>query len=90
MQDNAKNKTTLGAMFDDLDELFMNSERSVIYKTIVEAVEKPLIEKRDLSGASQDKPFLVIPNRDLVRLFTKLENQGFQNWSAGVLSFLVE
>lgn len=57
---------------------------------VVIVSEKPLIEKRDLSGASQDKPFLVIPNRDLVRLFTKLENQGFQNWSAGVLSFLVE
>ncbi len=45
MQDNASNRTKLGELFDGLDNLFITADRSVVYKTIVESVEKPLIEK---------------------------------------------
>jgi len=44
MEDSAK-RTSLEALFTELDDIFMNSERSVIYRTVVEAVEKPLIER---------------------------------------------
>ncbi len=45
MENNAKTKTYLEILFKELDEMFMHSDRRVVYKTIVEAVEKPLIEK---------------------------------------------
>ena len=45
MENNAENKTYLGLLLQELDEMFMSSERSAIYKNIVESVEKPLIEK---------------------------------------------
>jgi len=45
MNDEARDKTNLEALFKDLDDIFINAERSVVYKTVVEAVEKPLIEK---------------------------------------------
>jgi len=44
MKDNAKN-AHLEALFTGLDEMFMSARVSVIYKTIIEAVERPLIEK---------------------------------------------
>lgn len=44
MKDDA-NKTNLEALFAELDEMFINAKGSVIYKTVVEAVEKPLIER---------------------------------------------
>ena len=44
MKESAK-KTHVEALFTELDEMFVNAERSVIYKTAVEAVERPLIER---------------------------------------------
>ncbi len=32
-------------IFKELDDIFINAKKSVIYKTVVETVEKPLIEK---------------------------------------------
>lgn len=37
-------KANLEELFTGLDEMFINADRSVIYKTVVEAVERPLIE----------------------------------------------
>ncbi len=46
MEDSSKTQTRLEILFNKLDDMFMNTElRSIIYKTIIEAVEKPLIEK---------------------------------------------
>ncbi len=45
MENNAETKTYLGLLLQELDEMFMTSKISVVYKTIVESVEKPLIEK---------------------------------------------
>jgi len=44
MKDSAK-KTNMGTLFTELDDMFISAERSIVYKTVVEAVEKPLIEK---------------------------------------------
>ena len=44
MKDNAV-KTHFEALFAELDEIFMNAGGNVIYKTIIEAVERPVIEK---------------------------------------------
>ncbi|MDD5084473.1 MAG: helix-turn-helix domain-containing protein [Candidatus Omnitrophica bacterium] len=45
MKDSAKSKSRLEVSFTELDNMFASAERSVIYKTVVEAVERPLIEK---------------------------------------------
>jgi two-component system nitrogen regulation response regulator GlnG len=45
MQDNANSKIHLEALFEELDDMFLNTKKSAIYKTIVETVERPLIEK---------------------------------------------
>jgi two-component system nitrogen regulation response regulator GlnG len=34
----------LDGLFTELESIFMNADRGLIYKTVVEAVEKPLIE----------------------------------------------
>lgn len=44
MKDSAK-KANLDKLFTELDEMFMRAEESVVYKTVVEAVERPLIER---------------------------------------------
>lgn len=45
MEDSAKKADRLEVLFTELYDMFMNADRSVIYKTVVEAIEKPLIEK---------------------------------------------
>ncbi|MFA5090059.1 MAG: helix-turn-helix domain-containing protein [Candidatus Omnitrophota bacterium] len=45
MESNADNRNYLEIMFEELDDMFGNGKRIAIYKTIVEKVEKPLIEK---------------------------------------------
>ncbi|MCX5666924.1 MAG: hypothetical protein NTY34_01225, partial [Candidatus Omnitrophica bacterium] len=44
MKNNAK-KNHLEVLFKELDEMFKNADRSVIYKIVIEAVERPLIER---------------------------------------------
>ena len=44
MKDCAK-KTHLEALFTELDEMFMSADRSEVYKTVIEAIERPLIER---------------------------------------------
>jgi len=39
------NKYPLETLMANLDDLFMNASNSAIYKIVVEAVERPLIEK---------------------------------------------
>jgi len=50
----------------------------------------PLISRDDLAEASDREPFVVIPNREILRILRELKAQGSENWSAAVLSFLVE
>ena len=52
--------------------------------------KNPLITETDLIGTSDDEPFSIIDNEDIVKLLIDLENQGSKNWSAAVVSFWVE
>lgn len=45
MEDSAENGINLEMLFNKLDDVFINAKIGVIYKIVVEAVEKPLIEK---------------------------------------------
>nr|MBU1327993.1 Fis family transcriptional regulator [Candidatus Omnitrophota bacterium] len=45
MENNTKNSTHLEALFNELDDMFINTEIGAVYKIVVEAVERPLIEK---------------------------------------------
>lgn len=45
MEDKADKNISIEALFRDIDYMFLNTEGSVLYKKIVEAVERPLIEK---------------------------------------------
>jgi len=45
MEDNAKNNLNKETFLKQIDDIILTAERGVIYKTIVEAVEKPLIER---------------------------------------------
>ena len=45
MEDNPKNNTNLELLFKEFNDMFMNAEIGAVYKTAVEAVERPLIEK---------------------------------------------
>ena len=45
MQNNAEEVNKIDKLMRDLDEVFSQSKESVIYKTVVEAIEIPLIEK---------------------------------------------
>ncbi|MBN2453300.1 MAG: hypothetical protein JXB40_03455 [Candidatus Omnitrophica bacterium] len=44
MNDSAK-KAYIEALLKELDEMFVRGESGIIYKTMVEAVERPIIEK---------------------------------------------
>lgn len=44
MEDRA-GRTHLEELFMELDDMFMNAKRGIIYKAAIEAVEKPLIER---------------------------------------------
>ncbi len=45
MEDNAKNNTHLEVLFKEFNDMFMKAEIGTVYKIVVEAIERPLIEK---------------------------------------------
>jgi DNA-binding protein Fis len=45
MENSAKNAINLRLLLNKLDDTFINARIGAIYKIVVEAVEKPLIEK---------------------------------------------
>jgi DNA-binding protein Fis len=45
MKNSAENRTYLEALFAELDDMFISAKGSAVYKTVVEAIERPQIEK---------------------------------------------